>query len=775
MHDLSFRPTLSSVFPGYSLSYFVGFLLLLSVPAFLIACGSSGNANPCSTQADCTAHERCIDGLCIGKKGGSEPTNITDASTRDDAKAPQPDDNPKPGCSEPQPTCKNKGVCKSIVPKCIQKKWVCSYPDTFEKAETKCDGLDNDCDGKTDEDCDCTPGKTQDCGSNVGVCQTGSQKCSEDGKWSECIGAVDPQPEICDGRDNNCDGQVDEQLVRPCYGGSVETKGKGVCVEGKQRCEQGQWLQCQGAILPSVEICDGKDNDCDGQIDETLTKSCYSGPVSTAGVGTCVKGQRLCKQGQWQPCTGETLPSVEICDGKDNDCDGQVDEGIQRACYTGPTGTKGKGLCKGGTQTCQAGQWGNCAGEVVPAAEICDGKDNNCDGQIDNQLTAPLCSKTLGVCLGKHKRCGGSKGWLICTTQEYGSEYQANETTCDNKDNDCDGQVDEGIQRACYTGPAGTKGKGFCKEGTQTCKAGQWKGCVGEVVPTKEICDGIDNDCNGKTDDQLIAPFCSKTLGTCSGKRKRCGAVWGWQPCTDQDYGTRYQPVETICDGVDNDCDGQVDEGASICGNRKVCSAGRCICDTSKKFFPYGGTCIKDGDVCPTSLRRSGACVTQRDWAICDPNGRVGVLSCSTFTQPGLCLRTPAGYGCKAPSHMYAKASCLSLTAGYTNGPTWHVVMSGIGSNANNSIVSFVDTCVGGGKKYCGTVITSVTHQTSCLCGERSMICDGKRVYDVSFPNPSGQCEYFKGSYFGCVDPFTARSACSKSTSSRGFATYACY
>lgn len=658
MHDLSFRPTLSSVFPGYSLSYFVGFLLLLSVPAFLIACGSSGNTNPCSTQADCTAHERCIDGLCIGKKGGGEPTNITDASTRDDAKAPQPDDNPKPGCSEPKPTCKNKGVCKSIVPKCIQKKWVCSYPDTFEKAETKCDGLDNDCDGKTDEDCDCTPGKTQDCGSNVGVCQTGSQKCSEDGKWSECIGAVDPQPEICDGRDNNCDGQVDEQLVRPCYGGSVETKGKGVCVEGKQRCEQGQWLQCQGAILPSVEICDGKDNDCDGQIDETLTKSCYSGPVSTAGVGTCVKGQRLCKQGQWQPCAGETLPSVEICDGKDNDCDGQVDEGIQRACYTGPTGTKGKGLCKGGTQTCQTGQWGNCAGEVVPAAEICDGKDNNCDGQIDNQLTAPLCSKTLGVCSGKHKRCGGSKGWLICTTQEYGSEYQVNETTCD---------------------------------------------------------------------------------------------------------------------GVDNDCDGQVDEGASICGNRKVCSAGRCICDTSKKFFPYGGTCIKDGDVCPTSLRRSGACVTQRDWAICDPNGRVGVLSCSTFTQPGLCLRTPAGYGCKAPNHMHNKQSCRSFTADYTNGPTWHVVVSGIGSNANNSIVSFVDTCVGGGKKYCGTVITSVTHQTSCLCGERSMICDGKRVYDVSFPNPSGQCEYFKGSYFGCVDPFTARSACSKSTSSGVFATYACY
>ena len=79
---------------------------------------------------------------------------------------------------------------------------------------------------------------------------------------------------------------------------------------------------------------------------------------------------------------GEVLPSAEICDGLDNDCNGIVDD-IPSICYTGPIGTQGVGICKTGTHVCENGTYSACIGEVTPQEDICDGLDNNCDGTID--------------------------------------------------------------------------------------------------------------------------------------------------------------------------------------------------------------------------------------------------------------------------------------------------------------------------------------------------------------------------------------------------------
>ncbi len=443
---------------------------------------------------------------------------------------------------------------------------------------------------------------------NKGACRQGDQTCL-DGKWGACLNQVLPQNEICDGRDNNCNGQVDETCqckpgeAQGCYTGPPSTQGQGACKAGTRVCQANKiWGPCQDQIVPSEEQCDNIDNDCNGEVDEGCTKcttgekrECYTGPPGTKGVGVCLKGVQQCGGlRQWSICFNQLVPSFEYCDGKDNDCNGVIDDnckecepGTWRECYPTLPGVPanlqpcvaqgGKWVCKGacytGRQNCSAGgKYLDCVGMLLPRAEDCNGKDDDCDGQVDEQLSPPLCNTAAkGACIGAVKKCDSTRGWLPCTLDDYARQnrdYEKLETRCDGKDNDCNGQIDENCQnictpgqsRKCFDGLDAQKNKGICKEGIQTCSGSkQWGPCVNQVLPKAETCNKIDDDCDGFIDESY--PQQGQACNT--GKPGLCST--GFYACTNGviTCPQSFQPRVEICNGKDDNCNGQIDEGAA--------------------------------------------------------------------------------------------------------------------------------------------------------------------------------------------------------------------
>ena len=317
--------------------------------------------------------------------------------------------------------------------------------------------------------------------------------------------------EICDGKDNNCDGKVDETFEKkgkPCQ----VPNQKGPCAKSTySACTKGA-LVCPQSVQSSKEICDGKDNDCDGSIDESYPQKGTACQVA-GQKGECIKSTLTCTKGKIT-CPLTVKPAAETCDGKDNNCDGKVDEtceckpGAKRACFSGKsgciksgTGYTCKGICKAGMQVCsKAGKWGSCTGEVTPTTEVCDGKDNNCEGKIDESYPqkGKACKNTAqkGPCADSQYTC--VQGKVSCP-----QTIQPTKEVCDGKDNDCDGSVDESFDqkgKSCKV----PKQKGACASGQYICDKGALA-CPQTIQPGKEACNGKDDDCDGKVDNGASA------------------------------------------------------------------------------------------------------------------------------------------------------------------------------------------------------------------------------------------------------------------------------
>ena len=526
------------------------------------------------------------------------------------------------------PGCGTQGVCAvGVRARCIESEMVCEYLTLagWEVEETLCDGEDNDCDGETDEGLKGSPSL---CHEGLGVCAASSVTCNA-GEW-ECTYPPTYEEGLetrCDGLDNNCDGTTDSD--DPTFAASAGSAGcptVGACSAGSSEdphCKVGVW-DCSEYLagIPgysATESCNAVDDDCDGKTDEDLTglDTTQCDPVSQAkaGKGVCAgKASPVC-QGGTVVCVVENVSGYEAsevsCDGQDNDCDGLTDEDLTTT--TPPAGAcSGVGECKlGVTATCTDGIW-NCAyssdSYESGLETACDGKDNDCNGVIDEDtvvVSAATCpGADKGVCAGGGIAASCFNGKVICDYSLV-SGYEPVERSCDGKDNDCDGLTDEGITDLAASTCLKQGQCAIPSMVVATCQGGAWT-CDYGAVPdyqagSETLCDGKDNDCDGFIDEGIIDPAglgCPST-GVCAGT-VRAVCNFGGEAICDFSKVVGFQTPETECDGVDNNCDGETDEGVcdvlQPCQTNVQCTSGACK-DAPNLEDRY---CVSDFAHCPT-------------------------------------------------------------------------------------------------------------------------------------------------------------------------------
>jgi hypothetical protein len=485
--------------------------------------------------------------------------------------------------------------------------------------------------------CTCGPGndgQARGCTSgngSLGVCG-GAQTCDAASGWSVCT-AQAPTAETCDGLDDDCDGQTDEGLGgTPCGTGSCA--GKSVCMGGKEACD---------GPAAVTEVCNGLDDDCDGERDEDFGSwhdncsenkygkqyfiynkvnncggcgiKCQAPANGTASCELNVEGGASCAW--WAECKYGCIPgyykdiygchplvdvACQPCDATTagNCSNAKVGLGLVAApcgpnlpCSSGFLCDPQEGVClpASGDCTCtlaQAGlqkpcQNGTCAGTSTcdpakgwsactapaPTAETCNALDDDCNGATDDLpgVGSPCAiANDAGQCLGK-QACS-PKG-LTCVAQIPSVE------TCNGLDDDCDGTTDDDVGAGLPCGSTNTFGT--CT-GVVVCSGAKGLSCNAKV-PGAEVCDGLDDDCNGVTDDDWLDStgiystpaacgscqgVCAKPLGanaipTCMGSTCSLACESGWVDM-DANLGNGCECLFVSDfdepDGVDQNCDG---------------------------------------------------------------------------------------------------------------------------------------------------------------------------------------------------------------------------
>jgi hypothetical protein len=444
-----------------------------------------------------------------------------------------------------------------------------SLEDTSEFPQCN-DGEDNDFDGWTDED-------DSNCHTDGDVTNSNSYDASGNREDAQLLNT-----QCNDGIDNDGDGDVDFSGLDSDGDGVLNSDADACCESSNDNSEEGCYVpyssdvdfECNDGIdndgddlidypsdpgcervtdneddltcdLQTPECGDGIDNDGDGVVDYPLDDGCDSYIDNLeVSVKMCFPYIPQCADGIDNDNDGQKdFPQEDGCDSfldnQEKDLVERCQLGESKFCYDYDLKYLGIGACLEGTYSCnQEGdilEWGECVGDIAPVVEVCDdGIDNDCDSFID---------------LDDVENCG------VC---------------------------DEGEVIEC-----GVSDEGSCSFGTQVCEQGQWGVCSGSVDPFLEFCDGFDNDCDGKSDENYVGlnEVCSVGIGACENR--------GLNECTLSGLGMscsvgELDPIgiDSTCDLVDDDCDGDYDEHYE--GDSTSCGKGICASNVGVKECIFG-------------------------------------------------------------------------------------------------------------------------------------------------------------------------------------------